>query len=183
VTGKGRAGLVASVVALLVAAPLAASAQVSCTYNGTNGNCQTASNNTNVIRLTVTAATRLSMASTTITLPVPSATDFESGVGTGIGFDLVMKANVPWTLTFRALNATWTGTGSFARLDRPVGDLQRATALAGPYVDVVTTSTTLSTGAASAGTNLTMYFRAKYAWLLDGPGTYTLPLELTITSP
>lgn len=155
-----------------------------CNYNGTNGNCQTTSNNTNSLRLTITAATRLALSSATVTLTAPTATDFEAGVGTGTSLDLVMRANTAWSLVFYANASTWGFSGPLARTDRPVSDLQWANALAGPYTDMVTTSTSLYSGApATAGTSRTLYFRAKYAWLLDSPGTYTMGLTFTISAP
>ena len=95
-----------------------------------------------------------------------------------------MRANTPWSLTIRASAATWTGVGVDARANRPAADLQRATVVGGPYSDMTTLAFNLFSGApATAGTNLTLFFRARYQWLLDTPGTYTLPLELTISAP
>jgi hypothetical protein len=162
-----------------------ATAQGRCNYNGTNGSCAAgANNNTWAISLTITAATRLQLSTSTLALATATADDFMTGFGPPTALGLIMRANTPWSMTVRATAATWTGVGPDARPDRPAGDLQGAGAPEGPYIDVPTAVFTLYSGAPpTANLFLTLYFRARYQWLLDTPGTYTLPLQFTITAP
>ena len=135
------------------------------------------------ITVTVTAAVGLASSASSVALGTPDGNDFATGFGVGSPLGLTVRANQTWTLTIRSTQATWTAVGTEARLNRPVGDLQWGTLLAGPYTNTTTSAVTLSTGSASAGAAITLYLRGRYSWVLDGPGDYSLPLQLTLTAP
>lgn len=163
--------------------PTRVAAQGSCQVNN-ESTCLFGNTASYAITLTVTAAVRLATSASSITLATPNSDDFISGFGTGSLLGISVRANRSWTLTIRATQATWTGVGTEARADRPVGDLQWDTAINGPYVDMTTSAVTLASSAsATAGDAVTLYLRARYAWLLDSPGAYSLPLQLTLTAP
>ncbi len=148
------------------------------------GSCLVGGDVTHTITVTITRATRLGASSSSVPLGTPSSSDFDAGYGQTGGPTLTIKANAAWNVTLRGTQAIWTASPSPARANKPVGDLQWALAAGGPFVNMTTTAATLTSGAAaSAGTTVSLSFRVKYAWLLDTPGSYSLPLQLTITAP
>ena len=70
-----------------------------------------------------------------------------------------------------------------ARLTKPAADLQWGLSATGPFTDLATATATLGTGAATAGQAINLYVRARYSWTADTPGSYSLPVQLTITAP
>ncbi len=173
------------VLALLAAIPVSGvGAQGSCTYNGTNGNCTVGNTATYSINLTITTAVRLALSTAGVALDPPGAAEFDAGFGTTVGPTLTVKANRSWTLTIRSTQALWTASPPPARANKPSTELRVGLSAGGPFTNLTTTAFTLQTGgAATAGTVLPLYFRVVYSWLLDTPGTYSLPLQLTLTAP
>jgi hypothetical protein len=138
---------------------------------------------THAINLTVTAATRLSVATTSIALPAVTAVQFDTLYGPSVGTGLIIRSNTNWSVTIQASSLTWTGVGPLARTDRPATDLQWSLASASGFSDVSTSPVALTNGAATGGESVTMFLRGRFTWLLDTPGSYTLPIQLTITAP
>lgn len=166
---------------LLLAA--AAQGQGTCTRNG-QGTCVLGDDATHAVRITITRAIRLESTSAGVTLAQPSGLDYDAGFGLTVGPVLTMKANSSWAVTLRATQLLWTASPSPARADKPVSDLQWGLGPAGPFTDLSTTGATIASGAAGTnGTPIPLHFRVKYAWLLDTPGGYSLPLQITVTSP
>jgi len=170
-------------VALQGAMAGALEAQEFCQRNGT-GNCTISDNTLFTINITITRAVRLSMTPATVLLDTPTGAEFEAGFGQTTGPVLTMKANTAWSISIRSTQALWTATPAAARQDKPVSDLRWGTAVAGPFTSFTTANVTLRSGAtATAGTVIPLFLRVQYAWLLDVPGSYTLPLQLTVTAP
>lgn len=161
--------------------PLAS--QGNCNVPNGNGNCVIADNATQSATITITRAVRLSLANSGVALELPTPADFDAGFGQTVGPALTIKANTGWNIAIRSLQASWSATGPDARAGKPRSDLQWGISPAGPFTDVTATDVTMQTGAATAGTFTTLYWRVKYSWLLDTPGSYTLPLQLTLTAP
>ena len=167
----------------LLAAPVAgAEAQGNCNVNNRNS-CQVGGTATYGMNLTISTVVRLQIPGSPIALGTATATDFAAGFGTPLSVPVNVRANRSWTVTLRGTSATWTGTGPRARLNKPVGDLQWGTAAGGPFTNLSTTAVTLGTGGATAGQPINLHLRTRYTWTLDGPGSYSLPLQLTITAP
>jgi hypothetical protein len=164
------------------ALPAASSAQGSCEVNN-QASCFFGNTATFGINLTVTAAVRLATSTTDVSLATPTGTSFEAGFGAGTLLGLNTRANTNWVVTVNATTALWSAVGPLARADRPAADLQWATVVGGPYTDMTTSPVTLASGGATGGTGLDLYLRARYAWILDTPGDYSLPVQLTITAP
>lgn len=172
--------LTAAAIAALMTGP--AAAQGNCTVNN-QASCTFGNSATYALTITVTAAVRLETTATTITLPTPTGTDFDNIFGTPASLGINVRSNRAWALSLRATTTTWTATGVGARANRPVGDLQWATAPAGPYTNMTTTNVSLGSGAPTAGANSTLYLRGRYSWILDTPGAYSLSVQLTLTAP
>lgn len=179
-----RALLLASAIIALMLAPAMLRAQGSCTYGAFNGSCQLGDNTTYAINITVTRAVRLALSATSIALDAPMPADFDAGFGQTAGPQLTVKSNSTWSISIRSTQATWTASGPSARANKPTSDLRWATNPAGPFTNLSTTATTMQVSAApSAGTVVPLHFRVAYAWTLDTPGTYSLPVQVTVTSP
>lgn len=169
---------------LLAALGRAAGAQGQCQEKA-DGDCAVGGkNSTFAAFITVTTAVRMSLSSAAVALNAPGGAEFEAGFGQTTGPSLTMRANQSWTVTIRAAQATWTASAPPARANKPASDLRWGTSGAGPFTGLTTTAVSLATGpTATAGTVIPLYFRVMYAWTLDTPGTYSLPLQLTITAP
>lgn len=175
-------GRLGASLALLTGAAGTAAAQVSCSVNWA-ANCVIGNSATIALNVTVTRAIRLSLGSSTLALDVPSAMDFDAGFGQTAAPTFEVKSNSAYSISLRTTQATWTASPAPARANKPSSELQWAVAVGGPFTNVSTTATTIATGAATASQVIPLQFRVRYNWLLDTPGTYSLPLQLTITSP
>lgn len=160
-----------------------AEGQGTCTRNG-QGTCVLGNDATHAVRITITRAIRLESTASSVALAQPSGLDYDAGFGLTVGPVLTMKANSSWAVTLRATQPLWTASPAPARADKPVGDLQWGLAAAGTFTDLSTTAATIASGGVGTnGTVIPLHFRVKYAWLLDAPGAYSLPLQITVTSP
>lgn len=145
--------------------------------------CSVNGNATRSVTVGVGYVARLLLSTSTVTLPTPGIPQFDA-LYTGNGtFGLIVRANTPWRVSLRASAATWTGVPLSARQNKPVGDLEWSLLPGSGFAAMTTTLASVSTGTATGGTNLTVYLRSKLSWTLDAAGAYTLPLEVTITSP
>lgn len=172
--------------AILVAGLLGASAPVaaqgSCQVQGW-ASCTLGGDATHSISVTITSVAAMQLAGGTISLPTPDHLAYQAGFsGTG-SVSYSIKANDPWTITISGASSFWTATPPSARQDKPISDLQFATAPAGPWVDLATGQVTLASGAASAGTVLSLYLRSKLSYAADNVGDYSVQVNLTITAP
>lgn len=168
---------------LASAAPRALGAQGQCNRNGT-GTCTIGGNATYAINLTVTTAVRLAMSSASVALASPGAAEFDASFGQTAGPTLTMKANASWAITIRTTQANWSASAPPARAAKPAGELLWSTLATGPFTAMTLTTATLRTGsAATAGTIIPLFFRVTYSWILDTPGTYSLPVQITVTAP
>jgi hypothetical protein len=128
---------------------------------------------------------QMSAGSTALTAPTPA--DFDAGFNATAGPTLTVSANAPWTLSLRAVAATWTATntspGAPARTTKPAADLKWSTASNGSFASLTTSDVNLVTGSATASNATTLYFHTLYGWTLDTPGNYSMSIVLTLTSP
>ena len=70
-----------------------------------------------------------------------------------------------------------------ARTNKPAADLMWSTAANGSFAALTTGDANLVNGAATANNATTLYFQTLYHWTLDTPGSYSLSIVLTLTSP
>ena len=138
------------------------------------------------INITVGRAVHLAIAPSATALTAPTAADYDAGFANTNGPTLTMRTNSPWNVAISAGAANWTAVDAGtepAWTAKPAADLLWSTALSGPYNPMTTTPVTISTGVATAGTPITLYFRTLYNWITDSPGNYSLQLVFTITAP
>ena len=169
-------------VALIAASSAIAAAQGSC-FTSNAGTCIIGPNATYSFTITVPTAVQLSVPSGTFALGTATSAEFAAGFGTPLLVPVSVRANTPWTVTVRSTATLWTATPGTARQDKPVGDLQWALVAGGPYTNMTTTTATLGTGTATTLTSLSLYLRASLVWLVDIPGNYSVPVQLSITAP
>lgn len=174
-----RAALVA-----VIGLPMAASsASAQCTASGAPANCGLPG----TVSMLAGRVVRLQMSAVSTPLTAPLPADFDAGFNATTGPTLTVSANASWTLSLRAVAATWTATntspGAPARANKPAGDLMWSKLSTGPFAALTTSDATLVTGTATASNATTLYFQTLYNWMLDTPGNYSLAIVLTLTSP
>jgi hypothetical protein len=169
-----------AVLALLLGAPALARAQ----------QCQAAPPGCSApvvtISITVGRAVNLVVSPTATTLTQPAPADYNTGYASTNGPTATMKANSAWTLGISTSAATWTGVDTGTELawkTKPASDLRWATSIAGVYTGMTTTSATIASGNATAGTAVTLFYRTLYAWANDTPGNYSIQVVFTIVAP
>jgi hypothetical protein len=169
------------VMAALVVAAAGADAQ--CTASGSPASCGQPGS----VSMTAGRVVRLQMSAGATSLTAPTTSDFDAGFNATTGPTLTVSANAAWTLHIRAASASWTATntmpGVAARVNKPAGDLKWSTASAGTFSALSASDATLVSGSATASNATTLYFQTLYDWSLDTPGSYSLSIVLTLTSP
>lgn len=170
-----------TIVSCLAALPIALSAQ--CTASGAPDACSVPG----TVSMTAGRVVRLQMNATSTPLTAPTTADFDAGFNSTTGPTLTISANAAWTLHIRAASAVWTASNTSptapARLDKPAGDLRWSTALGGSFASLTTSDVSLVNGSATAGAATTLEFQTLYSWAKDTPGSYSLSVVLTLTSP
>lgn len=175
--------------ALAVVALLAASPRLdaqTCIAQAPPANLWTCTVNTSA-SLVIVDVLSLTLSSITTTLSPPIGSDYDAGFVANTGPTATVLANRPWRLQISTATATWaavnTQPGVNARATKPASDLLRATVAGGPFTALSTTPATVASGAASAGTTTSFFFRTVYAWSVDTPGTYSLVVMFTLLAP
>ena len=177
------------VLALLLAALPGAAAAQSCSIGlfnlifGGGGTC-TASTSANI---TIGTVMQLSLNSSSTALTPPTSNDYDAGFVADAGPVATVRGNQSWRLQVAAQAGTWTATnsipGSVARANKPAADLTWSTAVNGTFAGLGTTGVQVGSGAASGGTNVSLFYRTLYAYNLDTPGSYSLTVVFTMFSP
>ena len=139
------------------------------------------------VSMTAGRVVRLQMSPGSTSLTAPTPADFDAGFNSTTGPTLTVSANAAWTLQIRAAAATWTATntspGAPARTNKPAADLKWSTASGGSFVALTTSDASLVAGPATASSATTLFFQTLYSWTLDTPGSYSMSIVLTLTSP
>jgi hypothetical protein len=179
-----RARFGAIVIATLIGSWMVAPpASAQCTATGAPANCGLPGS----VSMTAGRVIQLQMSAGSTALTAPTPADFDAGFNATTGPTLTVSANAPWTLSLRALAATWTATntspGAPARTTKPAADLKWSTASNGSFSSLTTSDANLVTGSATASHATTLYFHTLYGWTLDTPGNYSMSIVLTLTSP
>jgi hypothetical protein len=173
------------IVALIALVPPVARAQSLCSVAGTTGKCSpdislnvpATITNPALLSFTVSPSTTLTA---TATLTDMNVVD---GMSTGSIATVTVQGNRTWSISVKANSALWTPTGVGAWTTKPASDLHWSLTPTGTSTAISTTASTLMTGAPSAGTPISVYFRPVVHWLTDTPGNYTMGITFTITAP
>ncbi len=174
--------LVGLAAAAVLAAPRAGQAQVNCTLNNI-ATCTAGGTAATAITITISTVARLQAPSGSLILPTPDANQFDAGFGSPLSVALNVRANTSWTLAIRGTAALWTAAPGSAWQNKPVGDLQWATNVGGPYTNMTTVLAPLAAGAATASAAPPLFLRGRFAWASDVPGNYSLGVQVVLTAP
>lgn len=115
----------------------------------------------------------------------PSIADLNTGKTQTQTMTVEVRANRTWIITASG-NATFTASGSLARADKPVSHIRWSTVNSGAGTGLSTTAATITSGSAGAatGSNVkTLYWWTTLSWTGDPPGSYSMPITLTLTTP
>lgn len=169
-------------IATLLTVPLSRIA-AQCTATGSPATCT----QTGSVTVAAEHIIRIAMSPTSTTLPPPTGADFTAGFKSSTGPTVTVSANFNWSLSIRALTATWvaTNTSSFvnARTNKPDDDLTWSTSANGTFHILGTVNAPLATGLKTAAAATTLYYRTLYSTTLDTPGIYRLGVLLSLSAP
>jgi hypothetical protein len=166
-----------TLVAALACSDIIAAAQT-CAASGIPGSCAA----TQTLSITVVRAVRVTAAPTSVAFASPTVADFDLGYSQSTGHVITVSANDQWRLQLSSSQATFTASGG-ARVNKPRGDLLWSTSAGGTFTAVSGTAAQIGSGTATRSAVLTLYYRIGWSWSLDTPGTYRLPLTLTVSAP
>lgn len=164
-------------------------AQTSCSLAGASGKCSpdvvlaTPGTMTNpaLLKLTVSpTSSPLSPLSATATM---SDMDVAAGVAAPATVSFTVQGNRAWSVQISGAAATWTASAG-AWASKPVSDLRWSLSSTGATTAMSVTPVTVTTGTATAGSApKTVYLRPAVHWATDLPGTYTIGVVFTLTTP
>lgn len=130
---------------------------------------------------------RLSMNQATTVVPGLTAADFSAGFKDVPGPMLTVLANAPYQVTVQAATSTWQYTGTAANPAKSAADLRWSRSASGPWISSLSTTTLWpasgTAAPATAGQSIALFYRTLWQWTGSPPGGYTLPVNLTLTSP
>jgi hypothetical protein len=134
---------------------------------------------------------KLTLTSTSAALGTPTETDFTNGFRdvTGAITSATVKANRAFRLQVvgNTANFTFTNSGgnSFANPNKPASDLIWATTQAGLTASTnnMGTAATLISQGGTPGVSQSIFFRTKWQFNRDVPGTYALVVNFTLSAP
>ena len=115
----------------------------------------------------------------------PTLANLKSGETPTHTMTLSVRANRSWIVTASG-NATFTASGSLARANKPVSDIRWSTVNSGAGTGLATTAATITSGTAgdATGSNVkTLFWWTRLSWTGDPPGSYSMPITLTLTTP
>jgi hypothetical protein len=132
----------------------------------------------NVVSLALTAATT--------TLPPLTAQAMGSAVDVA-GPTMTVRANAPYRVTVQSATATWAYSGAGENPQKPASDLLWGPTATGPWVSSATSATLWPSSGqvapATSGQSLALFYRTQWSWTTSPPGAYSLPVNITLTSP
>jgi hypothetical protein len=139
------------------------------------------------VTINISRAVLVTLSPGSTTLAPPTVADYNAGYAATTGPTATVKANTAWTLSISSATATWSAVDTQtepARVGKPASDLLWSATAGGTFVGLTTTPVQISAGTLTGtGTPVTLFYRANYAWTLDTPGNYTLPVVFTLTAP
>ena len=139
---------------------------------------------TNTFSALVPYLATVNHSTSSVTLPAATVANMDAGVSASVtGPTLTVQSNFGYVIT-----ATSSGFNTVSGYTKATGDLEIATA--NNSADFVALSSGVviagasSTTATPTGTRaLPLWFRVRYAWTKDLPGTYDATVTYTLTAP
>jgi hypothetical protein len=171
--------------ALALGTPAAAAQTVlTCQVNGAAGKCNPTVTLDKPATIVNPALLQLTVSPTASTYTA-ATTDMDIAAGLA-GFtpvSLSVKGNRAWTIQVNGSSAFWTASPG-AWTSKPVSDLIWSLTPAGATTAMSTTAKTLTSGSPGSGSPaLSVYMRPIAHWATDKPGTYSMTVTFTMTTP
>lgn len=186
---RTRMILAASVATLLGAAPMMAQ---DCTLPNLPATTCTVSLSTSA---TVNDVLHLNLSTISLDLLTPSEADYTAGFKDATAHPTAtVKANRAWAVTVGphsgATEFTYTPAGSLPNPHKTAADLvwaKTAAGLTSPFSNLGTSATlsssSIGTDGITASSKQDIFFRTKWFWASDVPGTYALTVDFTLSAP
>ena len=133
--------------------------------------------------ITIPKVLQLTLSTISQTLAAPTEAAFDAGHQDATGPVATVRTNAGWNLQINAAAATWTASGAGARANKPAADLQWSNVSGSGYAGLTTSATAVTAGTATIATNVSFFYRVLYGWTVDTPGTYSLVVVFTLTTP
>lgn len=167
----------------------AGAAQTTCSVGGQSGKCTpdvvlaNPGTMTNPALLTLTVSPTSSPLSPLSVTATMADMDVASGVGTPVSVSFTVQGNRAWSVQISGATATWSAsTGAWA--SKPVSDLRWSLSSSGATTAMSVTPATVTSGSPTSGSaSTTVYLRPAVHWATDKPGTYTIGVTFTLTTP
>lgn len=129
----------------------------------------------------------MALSQSVTTLPTLTAADFVAGFKVQTGPTLTVKANAPYRISIQTAQSSWQYSGASANPSKPSSDLLWSGAASGPWTSGASSGTIWPVSGASAvataGQTIPLFYRTLWNWTTSPPGAYTMPVNLTLTSP
>ena len=168
----------------LVTPSAAAQTVLTCNVVGPSGKCSPTVTLDQPATMVNPALLQLTVSPTTSTYTA-AATDMNqaTGLATFTPITLTVQGNRAWTVQVNGNAALWTASAG-AWTSKPVSDLIWSLTPAGATTAMSTTAQTLTTGSAGPGSpSISVYMRPVAHWTTDKPGTYSMTVTFTMTTP
>jgi hypothetical protein len=170
-------------VSALLAHAAGAQAVVTCKVTGASGKCTPTVSLPAPATIVNPALLQLTVSPTSSSYTATSADmNVATGLATPSVISLTVMGNRSWTVQVNGNSAFWTASGG-AWTSKPVADLVWSLTPAGARTAMTTTANTVTTGTPGPGAPVSMYVRPIVHWTTDKPGTYTMNVTFTLTSP
>lgn len=148
--------------------------------------CTVGTNCVHTLNATVPTLVQLTLENAATALGTLSQSEFDLGQ-TIAGPRFEARANRSYNVTLAAASANWTGTGNAAKAAGDVGFAVVTSAAgcgtAGAYAALSTTAANIYAGTAGLSPRQQLCFDIAWNYATDVPGTYSLPLNLSVTAP
>lgn len=140
-----------------------------------------------VLQLPRPTVVSLAISSPTTGIPSPDAGSFSAGFTQVAGPTVTAKVNAPYRVTVQAAQSTWSYSGSADNPGKPAAELLWSGSTAGPWISSSASGTLWPVSGqvapATSGQPIPLFYRAIWTWTGTPPGSYTLPVNITLTSP
>lgn len=140
---------------------------------------------TNSIAAVVPYLATINHATSSVTLPAATVANMDAGVSSSVsGPTLTVQSNFAYTITATSGGFAANGSYTKAKSDLEIATEDQTSSFA-PFADagVVLAGASSTSNTPTAQRTLPLYFRVKYNWVKDLPGSYSATVTYTLTAP
>jgi hypothetical protein len=178
--------LLRAILSVLAFGPASSIAQGNCSVTFNDLTAQSGScTGTVTLSNTFGRVVRLSSTSSqTTAFATPGVGDYNTGFILATGPAFQVTSNGGWSISISASATSWTGSGVGARQNKPITELAWSTVSGSGYTRLSGTGATVATStSATLASTLQIFYKLFLGWADDTPGSYTLNVTYTVTSP